>query len=39
MSYNLSLRVFFLSSTKCMCLTSDKIGKEEEEEEHIRENF
>ena len=37
--YISSLRVFFLSSAKCMCLTSDKIGKEEEEEEHIPEIF
>ena len=39
MSYISSLRVFFLSSAKCMCLTSDKIGKEEEKEEHISEKF
>ena len=39
MSYISSLRVFFLSSAKCMCLTSDKIGKEEEEEEHVPVNF
>ena len=39
LSYISSLRVFFLSSAKCMCLTSDKIGKEEEEEEHSPEKF
>ena len=37
MSYISSFRVLFLSSAKCMGLTSDKIGKEEEKEEHIPE--
>ena len=39
MSFISDLHVFFLSSAKCMCQTSDKIGQEEEEENISSEIF
>ena len=37
MSFTSSLHEFLLSSAKCMCQTSDKLGQEEEEEEEEEE--